>query len=396
MIQSKANRKSLRTTWAICLLVLITILAGCASGTGGSGSNGASPTANGGGSEQQKPADKPKSVTFKDTAGKEITLQLPVERAVVINRNTAEMIKLLGAGDTVVATGDTTIKNNPYLGFQDKPDVGETGKVNLEVILSLKPQVVFAYTNRPDATLEEKLEPAGIKVVRMNNYLPEQMDDETRTLGKIFQKEDKAQSFLAWKNNIEKQLEDRVKNIPDSEKKTVLALSAGFLNTNAGYRIFPSQSLGGKPGVGEGYATIMAGGKDAADLQWNPADASTTIMVDAEYVLKRNPDIITLHGTWLGGYQTKDVKPFQDAFANIMNTTSVPKLKAGQNKEVYFFHTNFIGSDKRYIGNLQLAKYMYPDRFKDVDPEAYAKEYFEKWLNAPYQGIWYYSFKETP
>lgn len=383
--------------WFISLafmVVLVAFIAGCSAGKGND-INSAS-------KENQQPnssariTEQSKTLTFTDTSGKKITLDIPVQKAVVINRNTAEAIKLLGAADRVVATGDTTVKNNPYLGFQDLPDVGETGQVNLELILSLKPQVVFTYTNRPDRKLEEKLEPAGIQVVRMNNYLPDQMDTELELLGKLFGKEERAAQFLKWKHEIERITAERIKDIDEKDKKSVMALSAGFLNSNGGYRIFPSQSLGGKPGVGEGYATILAGGRDAApDLQWDPAEASTTIMVDEEYVLKRNPDVITLHGTWLGGYEATDVKPFQDLFANIMKISCLSKLKAGKNRDVYFFHTNFLGSDKRYIGVLQLAKYLYPDRFQDIDPDRYAKEYFEKWLGVPYKGIWYYSFKEN-
>lgn len=342
----------------------------------------------------QTDTEQLKSWTFTDTSGKEITLNIPVQKAVVINRNTAEAIKLLEAEERVVATGDSTIKHNPYLGFDKLPDIGETEQVNLEAILSLKPEVVFTYTNRPDQKLEEKLEPAGIKVVRMNNYLPEQTDTEWKLLGKLFGKEERAAKFLEWKHEIESIPAKRIQSIDTSENKSVLALSAGFLNSNGGYRVFPSQSLDGKTGVGEGYATILAGGKDAADLQWNPAEASTTIMVDEEYVLKRNPDVVTLHGTWLGGYETMDAKPLDEAFANIMGISSLKKLNAGKDREVYFFHTNFIGSDKRYIGVLQLSKWLYPDLFEDVNPEAYAKEYFEEWLEVPYQGIWYYSFKE--
>src|SRR5690606_6092113 len=96
---------------------------------------------------------------FTDTAGKEHELPVPLENVVVINRNTAEAIQVLGAQDKVIATGDTTLANNPYLDYGDLPDVGKTGEVNLELILSLKPQAVFAYTNRPDQTLEDKLEP---------------------------------------------------------------------------------------------------------------------------------------------------------------------------------------------------------------------------------------------
>jgi len=391
MTVRKQRRTITMPPWLIALFAIL-LVTGCASAPSSAPEQPSSSP------NQESPADatqEPEVLTFTDTAGKEITLPLPIERAVVLNRNTAEAITLLGAKDAILATGDTTIKNNPYLELTGKPDVGETKQVNLELILSLKPQVVFAYTNRPDQTLEEKLEPVGIKVVRINNYLPEQMDEELRLLGKLFRKTDKAEEFLDWKHSIEQLLAERVAGLKEEEKKSVLALSAGFLNTNGGYRIFPSQSIGGKPGVGEGYSTILAGGKDAADLEWNPAESSTTIMVDEEYVLKRNPDVITLHGTWLGGYETEDTKPFEEALDNIMNTTSVSRLKAGQTRDIYFFYTNFVGSDKRYIGTLQLAKYLYPDLFQDVDPQQYAREYYEKWLNVPYKGIWTYSYKDA-
>lgn len=344
-------------------------------------------------SAQPSEEERPKTVRFTDSAGTAHEIALPLERAIVLNRNTAEALKLLGVDRQIIATGDTTIENNAYLGFDDRPDIGKTGEVNLELLLSLKPQVVFAYTNRPDRTLEDKLIPAGIQVIRINNYLPERMDAELQLLGELFEEEERAASFLEWKHGIEKQLADRVADIREEEKKEVMALSVGFLNSNGGYRVFPSQSIGGAPGVGEGYATILAGGKDAADLQWDPGEASTTILVDEEYVLSRDPEVLTLHGTWLGGYHAADDGEHREVVDHIMAISSVPQLTAGKQKEIYIFHTNIIGSDKRYIGALQLAKYLYPDRFADVNADDYLREYFERWLEVPYQGVWHYSAK---
>ncbi len=142
------------------------------------------------------------------------------------------------------------------------PDVGKTDELNIESILELKPEVVFTFTNRPDNTLEEKLEPAGIKVVRLNNYLADQMDEELRILAKIFGEEQRAEDYLTWKQSIEQILEERTKDIPEEQKKTVLALSAGALNTNGKYNIYPTSTLDGQAGPGEGYASILAGGID--------------------------------------------------------------------------------------------------------------------------------------
>lgn len=86
----------------------------------------------------------------------------------------------------MAAAGNIPIENNPYLEYGDLPDAGGTSEVNLEKIISLEPDAVFTYTTRPDKELEEKLEPAGISVVRLNYYLPEQMDQEMELPGKTF------------------------------------------------------------------------------------------------------------------------------------------------------------------------------------------------------------------
>ena len=333
-------------------------------------------------------------ITFTDTTGKEITLSLPVTKAVVINRNTAEAITLLGAQEAIIATGDNTIKNNGYLGLNDFPDVGKTDELNIESILELKPEVVFTFTNRPDNTLEEKLEPAGIKVVRLNNYLADQMDEELRILAKIFGKEQRAEDYLTWKQSIEQMLEERTKDIPEEQKKTVLALSAGALNTNGKYNIYPTSTLDGQAGPGEGYATILAGGTDPTpEILWDATKSSTTVNVEEEFVLTANPDVITLHGNFFGGYDAQDETSFTEVLNNVITNTAVSQMTAGKNKDVYMFYTNFFGSDKGYIGRLQLGKYLYPENFEDIVVEDYINEYFENWLGVPASGVWFYGAK---
>lgn len=335
-------------------------------------------------------------LTFEDSLGTKFTIDKPLEKIVVLNRQTAEAIKILGAEDKVIATGDTTIKNNSYLGYNDLPDMGETDELNIEAIIALKPDAVFVYTNRANDVLEEKLNPLGIKVIRMDNYQPERYDEEMAKLGTLLDKEDRAKEFLDYRAKVEALVTDKVKDIAVENRKSVMALSVGFINSNGGYRVFPVMSDNGEAGVGEGYASILAGGKDACpDIQWDPAKGDTTIQVEEEYALNANPDVITLHGTWLGGYECTDVNDFKTVMDNIYSISSIGKTKAGQNKDVYIFHTDMLGASKRHLGLLQLGKYLYPDLFKDIDVEAYAKEYFEKWLGTTYQGIWFYSAKDA-
>lgn len=389
------------TALLLSTVILLGVLAGCtqtpAQSTGSESSSSSSSQAQSSESaSSEAPVAEKYPLTFKDSLGTEFTLEAPLKSIVVLNRQTAEAIKILGAEDKVIATGDTTIENNSYLGYNELPDMGETSELNIEAIIGLKPDAVFIHTNRANDVLEEKLNPLGIKVIRIDNYQPERYEEELTKLGLILDKEERAAEFLAYRSSVENIVADRIKDLPEADRKKVMALSVGFINSNGGYRVFPAMANNGEMGVGEGYATILAGGIDATpEIQWDPAQGDTTIQVEEEYALSANPDIITLHGTWLGGYNCTDINDFKTVVDNIYEISSINKMKAGETKDVYVFHTDMLGAGKRHIGLLQLAKYLYPDRFSDIDVQSYATEYFKTWLGTPYQGIWFYSAKDN-
>ncbi|MDO4753854.1 MAG: ABC transporter substrate-binding protein [Bacillota bacterium] len=344
-------------------------------------------------SETSKEASK-YPYQFVDSLGREFVLEQPLEKVIVLNRQTAEAFKILDIDDKVIAVGDTVHKNNSYLGYNDLPDMGKIKELNVESIIDMKPDAVFVHTNRA-MELEDVLTPAGIKVIRIDNYQPEKYEEELMLLAEIFDKTERAKEFLAYRKNMEADLQERVSKVAEDARPKIMALSAGFLNSKGGYRIFPCYSNDGTMGVGEGYSTILLGAKDASpEIVYDKAEASTTVMVDEEYALSCNPDVITLHGTWLGGYEAADEAEFDKVVENIYQISSIGKMKAGQEKKVYIFHTDFLGASKRHIGLMQLGKYLYPEQFADVDVEVFAKEYFEKWLGAEFKGIWYYEVKK--
>ena len=244
------------------------MLAGCtqtpAQSTGSESSSSSSSQAQSSESaSSEAPVAEKYPLTFKDSLGTEFTLEAPLKSIVVLNRQTAEAIKILGAEDKVIATGDTTIENNSYLGYNELPDMGETSELNIEAIIGLKPDAVFIHTNRANDVLEEKLNPLGIKVIRIDNYQPERYEEELTKLGLILDKEERAAEFLAYRSSVENIVADRIKDLPEADRKKVMALSVGFINSNGGYRVFPAMANNGEMGVGEGYATILAGGIDA-------------------------------------------------------------------------------------------------------------------------------------
>ena len=133
----------------------------------------------------------------------------------MLNRQTAEAVKILGAEDKVIATGDTTIENNPYLGFGELPDMGETSELNIEAIIGLAPDAVLVHTNRATEVLEEKLNPLGIPVIRIDNYQPEKYEEELLLLGRLLDAEDRAQAFLEYRQGIEKMTAERIAGLSE-------------------------------------------------------------------------------------------------------------------------------------------------------------------------------------
>ncbi|MEG3067367.1 MAG: hypothetical protein RQM95_03790 [Syntrophaceticus schinkii] len=66
------------------------------------------------------------------------------------------------------------------------------------------------------------------------------------------------------------------------------------------------------------------------------------------------------------------------------------KTDAVQKNQICIIDNSIFSGDKSYLGALYLAKWFYPDKFKDLDPEKELKEYFEKWLGITFQGKWAY------
>ena len=347
------------------------------------------PIFSGGANQQNQQVAQPSLTrSVVDSVGTSHDLPRDLQRIAVINRQTAEALAILGLGERIIAVGDTVSRFNSYLPFANLPDLGRGAQVDIELLLTLEPDILFTHTNR-QPQLEEILTPARIPVFRIDNYQPFNFDEELILLASLFDVQDRARDFLRWKNQLEQELETIIFSIPEENRPLVMALSAGFLNSQGGFRVFPSLSLNGEPGVGEGFSTILAGGRDAADLRWDPTEASTTILVENEYVFTRDPEVITLHGTWFGGYTEESVEPLHEVLSSIFENSPITQLTAGKNNRVYMFHTDMLGANKRVIGLFQLAQFLHPEIEFNFDPIALAEEYFNRWLGVPFQGIWW-------
>ncbi|NNG66458.1 stalk domain-containing protein [Caldanaerobacter subterraneus] len=313
-----------------------------------------------------------------DSTGAEVSIPAGLTRLVVLNTDAAESLRLLQIPDEFIVGVSDTVKSDPYLGFDYKESVGSWQNPNFERIMSVKPQAVITYGKWPDKTLEEKLEPVGIKVIRVDLYKPESYDRDLKTLAKIFGRVKLAEEFIQWKENKLALLKERVKDIKPEERVKVFGIWSSSL-TSGTWKTFAQGTA-----VHEGIE--LAGGINIArEMKDYP-------VVSPEWILEKNPSKLVV-GTYdknIIGYLVKDASAAEKLREDAISNPVISQIEAGKNKEVYVISTKLFGGNKTYLGALYMAKWFYPERFKDINPDQVLKEYFEKWLGIPLKGVWAY------
>jgi iron complex transport system substrate-binding protein len=153
----------------VILLVLLSILIGC------------------GGSDKKTPLQKTES--FTDAMQRQVTITKPIKRIVSMAPNVTEMLFAIGLSEEIV--GVTTFCDYPDAA-KTKTKIGGYYDPNIEVILSLDPDLIVA---TPDGYSQErigKLEQSGIPIFLVNPQNIDQVLESMLTLGDVTGKEKSA------------------------------------------------------------------------------------------------------------------------------------------------------------------------------------------------------------
>ena len=121
-------------------------------------------------------------VTVTDMAGREITLDAPASRVVVLQPGDAEILYAIGAGDTVVGRGAYVDWPAEAL---EVPSVMSGYETNLEQIIALAPQAVIMTVMSQTEDQVNALEDVGIRVVVTDAQTLEDIYDCIRLLGAV-------------------------------------------------------------------------------------------------------------------------------------------------------------------------------------------------------------------
>jgi len=324
-------------------MLFATALAGCTSPT-------VTPSAT--------PTATAQPVTITDSTGKVITLPHAADRIVVTNSDCAEVLIALGAKDKIVGIVNT-VNNTPLMASQlgNVTSVGVWDNPSVEDILALKPDVVISYASWKPKNIDQ-FTAANITLVQLDCYKMDNLTSDIQKMGVLSGEEDNATAYVNFIEDNMKIVTDRTANVTADQKPAVYWEQNTTTITTAG------------KGSGGDTLIRMAGGNNIAGNQ-----TQAYPQVSAEWILQSNPDIIIRN---VGYVKSQDY--MAGMITNVENRTGMENVNAVKNKKVYVMSTAVAYGPKGFMGMLYMGKILYPDRFKDVDPQKALDTYAQRFV----------------
>ncbi|WP_370673567.1 ABC transporter substrate-binding protein [Pleomorphomonas sp. PLEO] len=317
-----------------------------------------------------------------DQIGRTVHIPDTINRVVILQHQTLNIAVQLGEMNKVVGVleswkkqlGANYVRLAPTL--PKLPTPGDLTKVNIEDLLSLKPDVVFV-TNYAPADMVKQIENAGLPVVAISllDVPPEEavklnpsVKDEpaaidsgfatgVRLIANILGDRERGEALIAATTKSRKQVADRLADIPPDQRIPV-------------YMANPDLHTYGH-GKYTGLMMQRAGASNVAD------SLAGFTQVTMEDVLKWNPAVIFVQ------------ERYPDLIKEIDSSPAWSTIDAVKTKKVYLMPEyakawGYPMPEAMALGELWMAKVLYPSRFADIDMQTEANAYYRQFYGVDY------------
>ncbi len=333
----------------------------------------------GGESENKKDTESAVTVGITDCSGRTLNIPDNPEHVICSGPGALRLLVYLQAQEKAVAVDDIETKRSafdarPYAlanpRFKSLPTFGEfRGHDNPELILSLDPQpdVIFKTYSGMGYDPVELQNKTGIPVVVVEyGNLTDRRDDlygSLRLMGKILHKEKRAEDVIEFMENAVSDLENRSKNIPESDK---LSCYVGGIAHKGPHGLQSTEPA---------YPPFLFTG--ALNVAYNPEKEickQSHADIAKEQILHWDPDVLFIDVSTL----QSDEKA--GALYELKNDAVFANLKSVREGNIYgvlpynWYTTNFgsVLANGYYVG-----KILYPQYYSDIDPEKKADSIYQ-------------------
>ena len=347
------------------------------------------------------------TITVTDIAGRVVEVEHDPTKVVIGEGRMIYSLALLDQENPfqrVVGWKDDMVNFDPdayraylevYPEIEDLPSFGSpyADEWNLEAVISLGTEVVIMNLGNllkaQESGIIEKLEEAGVATVFVDfrqdptqNTVP-----SLQLLGRIFDRRDEADAFGDFYQEQMKVIYSRVQGIPDEERPVV------FIERAAGYN--PANCCSTFGGANLGRLVDLAGGQNWGTLK--TPGYSTSVSLEA--IFSDDPDVII--GTGANWSETNpattavlfvyeaDNATIQTRLAALAARDGWPELSAVKNGRFHSVYHQFYNSPYHFVAMQAFAKWLHPDLFEDIDPEATMVKLHDEFLPIDYSGVFW-------
>jgi iron complex transport system substrate-binding protein len=331
------------------------------------------------------PLSSQASRQITDQTGRQVTIPDRVDRIVVLQHQTLNLLVQMNATDKIVGVmanwkqqlGDSYARLAPEL--NQKATLGDLTHVDPEKLVALHPQVVFV-TNYAPQEMIDSITALGIPVVAISlrhdesgekaKMNPSIRDEEMAydkglregitLIGEIVNKPAEAKALITATDEGRKIVSDRLKDVP-AEKRIRAYMANPELTTYGS-------------GKYTGLMMLHAGAVNVA-----AATVKGFKTVSMEQVIAWDPQVIFV----------------QDRYPSVVNEiNSSPQwqaIDAVKNHRVWLMPDyakawGYPMPEAMGIGELWMAKKLYPQKFQDVDINKLANKWYQRFYRTAYQG----------
>jgi iron complex transport system substrate-binding protein len=278
-----------------------------------------------------------RTIELSDGLNRTVHLTVPAQRIVSLAPSNTEILFAVGAGAQVV--GRDTYSDYPAEAQAATDIGGGFGDLNMETIVSLKPDLVLASNLTTEAQIEA-LEKLGITVFALSNPVGfEGLYDNLRITADLTGHEAEAQTLIA---NLEARIAAVQQKMGSIEARPLVFYELDGSEPDAPWTA----------GAGTFISTLIdtAGGENLGNKlegEW--------IQISAEELITQNPDVIIL-----GDYTWGGVTPEQ-----VAARAGWDSIAAVVNGKVYTFDDNLVSRPgPRLIDGLEaMARLLHPELY---------------------------------
>jgi len=303
------------------------------------------------------------NLTIVDSSKRVATIKKPVRRIVSISIYNNEALRMFGELDKMVAIEDSTKKKDVFFPQgAEMPSIGGYPP-NPEAIFKYQPDLLLGATSWTKE-LYDKL-PGNTSVVGLDftSKTPYSFAEETTKLGYILNRRDEAEDYLdSFLYKYINAIKAKTEGLADAEKPSVYVESS-----------FGNYKAYGGNGSGAQTYIEMAGGINIFQ------DSPLYFEADPEAVVTSNPDIIIKQLRDDVGYPANDFSIMNKAREEILNRPELVDVKAVKEGRVYIIDEGLSYGFSYPIAVAYMAKWLNPELFEDLDPQAMHQEFIDKY-----------------